>query len=251
MAADQRIAESLARYREAVQEYKAELLAEQGELEVLIAQLEAERAQLQVEEAALELRIAEVEALIEAQEIEQAELQAAYERASERALLLAQGLGALDEERQAAIRELERQVQEGGGSIVVDAPARPGHGSFIWPSSFTSTVSSPFGPRWGTMHLGIDIATPGINGTNILAAASGVVSFSGWMSGFGNTVMINHGNGYVTLYAHNSANLVSLGQEVVQGQVIALVGSTGFSTGPHIHFEIIRNGQHVDPMIYF
>jgi len=254
MEADQRIAEALARYREAVQEYKDELLADQAELEILIAQLEAERDRLQREEAALEQRIAEVEALIEAEEIERAELEAAYARAQEQVLALAQGLGTLDAERQEAIRLLEQQVQGGGspgGGGMGGTPARPGHGSFIWPSDFTSNVTSHFGPRWGTMHWGTDIAAAGIYGTNIIAAASGVVSFSGWMGGYGNTVMINHGNGYVTLYAHNSANLVSQGQEVVQGQVIALVGSTGFSTGPHIHFEIIRNGQRVDPMIYF
>jgi len=260
MEADQRIAEALARYREAVQIYKAELLADQAELEILIAQLEAERDQLQIEEANLEERIREVEARIEAQEIERAALQAQYEAASEEALRQAQLLGSLDAARQEAIRELERQAAAGqspGGGGMGGAPARAGTGSFIWPSDFTTRVSSGFGPRQSpggigsTNHGGIDIAAPGINGTNILAAASGVVSFSGWMGGFGNTVMINHGNGYVTLYAHNSANLVQRGANVVQGQVIARVGSTGNSTGPHIHFEIIRNGVRVNPMLYF
>jgi murein DD-endopeptidase MepM/ murein hydrolase activator NlpD len=81
------------------------------------------------------------------------------------------------------------------------------------------------------------------------------VSFSGWSGGFGNFIMIRHGSLggdiYYTAYAHQSANLVSVGQNVVQGQVIGLVGSTGWSTGPHIHFEIIRNGVRVNPMLYF
>ncbi|RAQ40206.1 peptidase M23, partial [Arthrospira sp. O9.13F] len=102
--------------------------------------------------------------------------------------------------------------------------------------------------RWGRMHRGIDIAGP--VGTPILAAAPGVVIFSGWNSGgYGNLVELEHPDGSVTLYAHNHRNLVSKGQKVTQGQLIAEMGSTGFSTGPHLHFEIHPTGNGaVNPM---
>jgi len=260
MEHDQQMAEELARFREMVQEYKADLEEDRIHLEILVAQLERDRAELQAEVEALEALIAILEEKIAANEIEAAELAADYERVSAQILAHAQNLQDLDAARREAIAELERQAAAGGnpgGGGMGGEPARRGTGQFIWPSDFTTRVTSGFGPRvspggiGSTNHRGIDIAAPGINGTNILAAASGVVTYSGWMGGFGNVVMINHGNGYVTVYAHNSANLVSRGDNVVQGQVIARVGSTGNSTGPHIHFEIIRNGVHINPMIYF
>lgn len=111
---------------------------------------------------------------------------------------------------------------------------------YIWPVQ--GVLTSGFGPRWGRMHNGIDIAGP--IGTPIQAAADGVVVSSGWNDGgYGNLVKIQHANGSVTLYAHNQKNLVSSGQQVRQGQIIAELGSTGNSTGPHCHFEIRPQGQ--------
>ena len=264
IAFDQRVAEQLERYRVAVQEYKAELLAEQDELEVLVARLEIERADLQAKSAEVEERIREVEAKIEANMIALAELEAEEARIAAEILARAQDLSALSTEREEAIRELERQAQAGGhpgGGGMGGTPARPGTGHFVWPSDFTTNVTSHFGYRarpfggGSEFHTGIDIAAAGIYGTNVLASASGYVTFSGWSAGFGNFIMIRHGSLggdiYYTAYAHQSANLVSPGQNVVQGQVIGLVGSTGWSTGPHIHFEIIRNGVRVNPMLYF
>ncbi len=119
---------------------------------------------------------------------------------------------------------------------------------FIWPTS--GVVTSGYGPRWGRIHQGIDIAGP--VGTPIVAAASGRVVFSGWNDGgYGYMVDILHPDGTVTRYAHNSALYVRAGEEVSQGQLIAAMGSTGYSTGPHLHFEIRPNGgAAVDPMIY-
>ncbi|MBQ1977447.1 MAG: M23 family metallopeptidase, partial [Ruminococcus sp.] len=109
----------------------------------------------------------------------------------------------------------------------------------------------PFGPRWGTVHRGIDIAGAGIENQDIVASDSGTVIWSGYdNSGYGNYVIIDHGNGYKTLYGHANALYVSTGEKVYKGDVIAAVGSTGFSTGPHLHFEIIENEVKVDPELY-
>ena len=111
---------------------------------------------------------------------------------------------------------------------------------YIWPTK--GVFTSGYGWRWGRMHKGIDIAAP--IGTPIVAAADGVVTFSGWNSGgYGNLVDIRHEDGSLTRYAHNSRNLVKRGQKVRQGQLIAEMGSTGRSTGPHLHFEIRKPGQ--------
>jgi murein DD-endopeptidase MepM/ murein hydrolase activator NlpD len=99
-------------------------------------------------------------------------------------------------------------------------------------------------------HAGIDIGGLGY-GANILAADGGTVITSDYSSSYGNYVTISHGNGYTTLYAHMSKRLVSKGDTITKGQIIGLVGSTGLSTGPHLHFEIWKDGSRVDPLNYF
>ena len=124
-------------------------------------------------------------------------------------------------------------------------------GQFIWPLPYTHSVSSLFEWRWGRMHQGIDIADGGVYGQPIVAADGGTVTFAGGdNSGYGNYVVIDHGNGYQTLYGHASSLAVSTGQYVSQGETIAYVGSTGNSTGPHLHFEIIENGEKINPLNY-
>ena len=118
--------------------------------------------------------------------------------------------------------------------------------SLIKPIS--GTITSRYGGRWGSVHTGLDIATS--SGTSIKAAAGGTVSYAGWKGSYGNLVVISHGNGIQTYYAHCSSLLVSAGQSVSQGQVIARVGSTGNSTGPHLHFEIRKNGTTLNPQNY-
>ncbi len=122
----------------------------------------------------------------------------------------------------------------------------PSSAGFIWPTS--GTLTSGFGWRWGRMHEGIDIAAP--TGTPISAAASGTVIYAGWMGGYGNLVVIDHGNGLATAYGHQSSIAVGSGTYVSQGQTIGYVGSTGHSTGPHVHFEVRVNGAPVDPLGY-
>ena len=112
-------------------------------------------------------------------------------------------------------------------------------------------VSSLFGKRTDPItgkiefHEGIDYA--GKSGSPVLAVASGIVTWSGMRYGYGNMVEINHGNGYQTRYAHNNKNLVTVGQKVEKGQTIALMGSSGRATGPHVHFEVVSNGRAIDP----
>ncbi len=136
-----------------------------------------------------------------------------------------------------------RSAQTGAGSIGTGSPSSAG---LIWPVS--GSVVSGFGLRWGRMHEGIDIAAS--TGTPIWAAAAGTVIHAGWLGGYGNLVVVDHGNGLATAYAHASAILVSVGQSVSQGQTVSLVGSTGNSSGPHLHFEVRVNGLAVDPLLY-
>jgi len=116
----------------------------------------------------------------------------------------------------------------------------------VWPAK--GTISSGFGRRHGKMHEGVDITADG--GKKIISAGSGVVEFSGKMRGYGNTLVINHGHGIKTLYAHNARNFVRQGQRVQQGQRIATLGNSGRSTGPHLHFEVKINDKARNPLRY-
>ncbi len=109
-------------------------------------------------------------------------------------------------------------------------------------------ITSGFGLRWGRLHAGVDI---GVGfGTPIRAAAAGTVSYAGWLGGYGNLVVVEHGGGLATAYAHQQRIYASVGQTVAQGDVLGEVGSTGNSTGPHLHFEVRINGSAVDPLGY-
>lgn len=126
------------------------------------------------------------------------------------------------------------------------APSPPPGTSLAWPTP--GPVTSVFGWRWGRAHQGIDIGAP--TGQAIVASGSGTVFFAGWMGGYGNLILIDHGNGLVTAYAHQTGFAVPQGASVGRGQVIGYVGSTGNSTGPHLHFEVRRGQVPVDPMPY-
>jgi murein DD-endopeptidase MepM/ murein hydrolase activator NlpD len=125
-------------------------------------------------------------------------------------------------------------------------PGPPSAAGLIWPVN--GPVTSGFGMRWGRMHEGIDIAVP--TGTPIHAAAAGKVVYASWMSGYGNLVAIDHGNGLSTAYGHQERVAVSVGQIVAQGQVIGYSDCTGHCFGPHVHFEVRVNGAPVDPLAY-
>ncbi|MCR2043917.1 murein hydrolase activator EnvC family protein [Anaerosalibacter massiliensis] len=136
----------------------------------------------------------------------------------------------------------------GGSTASISASVTPTGGAMIWPTS--GPVTSPFGPRWGRLHTGIDIGV-GV-GTPVVAAKDGVVILTktGYSGGYGNYIVVDHGGGVSTLYAHNSSLSVGVGTRVRQGQQIAVSGNSGRSTGPHLHFEVRINGRPVNPMGY-
>jgi len=144
-----------------------------------------------------------------------------------------------------ASRELAAKIQAAQRSSTVSVGGVSASG-YIWPAA--GPVTSTFGWRWGRMHEGIDIAAP--SGSPIRSAAGGTVIYAGWLGGYGNLVVVDHGGGVSTAYAHMSSIASGNGQGVAQGQVIGYVGSTGHSTGPHLHFEVRINGQAVDPLGY-
>jgi murein DD-endopeptidase MepM/ murein hydrolase activator NlpD len=148
------------------------------------------------------------------------------------------------EKMQAASATIAEQLQNSGSSGGGGGGALSASG-FIWPVS--GPITSGFGWRWGRIHEGIDIGAA--CGTPIRAAASGTVVYAGWMDGYGNIIVIDHGGGMATAYAHQSALYVG-GGSVSQGQTIGAVGSTGHSTGCHLHFEVRVNGTPVDPLGY-
>jgi murein DD-endopeptidase MepM/ murein hydrolase activator NlpD len=141
--------------------------------------------------------------------------------------------------------KIAEQLAQNSGYLPAGA-VRPGSGQFIWP--INGTVTSGYGPRWGSFHEGVDIAAP--TGTPIRAADGGTVRIAGYTGGYGNYTCIDHGGGLSTCYGHQSSIGVSVGQAVAQAQIIGAVGSTGHSTGPHLHFEVRVNGQAVDPLGY-
>ena len=142
-----------------------------------------------------------------------------------------------------------------GGLGIFDSNIQIGNGMFCWPIPGYSAITSEFGyrthPITGVykLHTGTDIGAP--EGADFVAMADGVVVTSGTNTAYGNMVMINHGNGIVTLYAHGSKRLVKTNDIVKQGEPVLKVGSTGFSTGPHAHFEVRINDEYVNPMQFF
>jgi murein DD-endopeptidase MepM/ murein hydrolase activator NlpD len=158
-----------------------------------------------------------------------------------------QALAAASAELAARLRSASEAPGSSGGGASSSAPAAAPSGTgFAWPLS--GPITSPFGMRWGTLHPGIDIGVP--TGTPIHAAGPGTVVWCGWMSGYGNLVMIDHHNGLATLYGHQSRIAASCGEQVTTGELIGYVGCTGFCTGPHLHFEVRLNGTPVDPLGY-
>lgn len=166
-----------------------------------------------------------------------------------------QNLQAQIEQYKAEQEEIERQIQaaiQWSGAFAIQFTG----GVMVWPVGVEGTyITSSYGTRLHPIqgvyayHDGIDIGNAGF-GAPVIAAADGVVTYAGTLGGYGNCVMINHGNGIVTLYGHGQEITTTLGTVVKQGDIIMTVGSTGNSTGPHLHFEVRKNGTAVDPIPY-
>lgn len=212
-----------------------------------VARVEAARVEAVVSSAAAEQRgivtrlVASRDALVAARSAKSATLASIQ---SDREATLAE-IDAL-EQQSAALAERIREAQQRSAAQAPAVVAPSGSGVLGWPVS--GPVTSGFGLRWGRMHEGIDIAVG--EGTPVRAAAAGMVIYANWMSGYGNLVVVDHGNGLSTAYAHNSSLAVSAGQSVAAGEVVSYSGNTGNSTGPHVHFEVRVNGSAVDPLGY-
>ena len=220
----------------------------------------AQRKQLKVEQEALQ-RVAAQQREIAAEAEELRDTRALELAATRQRVVSLQGqeshLQAESRELAALARRAEQAAAAAASRAAAEAaaaaPAAPASSAapvsssgWSWPAS--GPVTSGFGYRWGRMHEGIDIGAP--DRSAIYAATSGTVSYAGPMGGYGNLVLVDHGGGVVTAYAHQSSILVGVGTSVAAGQQIGLVGSTGNSTGPHLHFEVRVGGSPQDPMAY-
>lgn len=234
----------------------------------LISEIKKERAQIEAHKKKLEedrAKLVELEkaALAKQAEIEQkkAERNVVLQKAQNDRAVAMQAIEELNASS-AQISAMLKERQAARAAAAAAAAQAAGQGSSYtwvqgtgqlgWPVS--GEITSPYGyrvhPIWGTTiyHSGIDIGVD--EGTPVHAADSGIIVWSGWMGGYGYAVVIDHGNGLSTLYGHNSELAVDEGQSVSKGQVVAYAGSTGNSTGPHVHFEVRENGDPVDPMGY-
>ena len=265
---DQEIRDQLEAARIKVEQAKAELEEAKAEEEQVRASLTAQKADLQAEENKVEALIAQLnsqsaayagqmedlqeDADAMAKQIAQAEKTYAAQIEAQRKAAAAKA--AQEAAARAAAAQAAKAAQSGTQTA---APTRTGSGGMIWPLSGYTRVSSPFGYRicpfhGRELHGGVDVPAPG--GTPIMAAKSGVVVLSTYGSSYGNHVAISHADGTRTMYCHMSSRAVSAGQTVGQGQVIGYVGSTGSSTGNHLHFEVwtgSSSSSRVNPLNYF
>ena len=247
MESDRQLEEAYIAARENTESVKADYESTRSELEELKAQLKAEQEELEKDiEEAIQI-ILDLENDLENRQAEYDAIMAAEDAAN---ATIDKLVAELEAERAAAAAAAAAAAGSGGGGGSANAI-----GSFLWPVASYVYVSSRFGLRVHPItgekksHTGIDIASN--QGTAVYASDGGTVTLAGWNGGYGNCIMIDHGNGYVTLYGHLSSISVSQGQTVSQGTTIGAVGSTGNSTGPHLHFEVLKNGTRIDPEQFF
>lgn len=253
------------------------LKTELGKIKEQKALIEKDRQEVADARTELEVKKAEIQELVNESAAVIAEIEASENEANSLAAQLEAEFDATSSQLEdiynqyyAALDEEEKKRQEAAGDKVVQVGDKDynnnhdagnnfvqgsgtAYGQFIWPTPGTTIITSGVGPRWGTSHNGIDISSGNAYGQPIVASDGGTVIVavhSGWGGGYGHHVMIDHGNGYVTVYGHASSVIVNTGDRVSQGQTIAYIGSTGWSTGPHLHFEIRRNGAICDPELY-
>ena len=233
MDSDQKVIQDLQDLQAEIEEKKESLETQKAESEAAKAELVSKKSELNKQREAANALVAQLRASKSEYQEDMDDLSAEAEAVQAQILKLSKELAA-------------QQAAQG-------KPSNAALGGYIWPVS-SRRITSTFGGRaspggiGSTNHKGIDIAAP--RGTPVYAADGGTVTYAGWMSGYGYLVRINHGNGIVTYYGHNSKLLVSVGQDVYKGQQIAKMGSTGNSTGNHCHFEVRYNGVAKNPLNY-
>ncbi|MDO4539568.1 MAG: peptidoglycan DD-metalloendopeptidase family protein [Syntrophomonadaceae bacterium] len=222
---DQQVIENLAQQQMVMEQKRSELESNKENLQNA-------RSDKQIKQSSLSEQVNDQETLLGSIEEEREKLEQAFNEL---------------EESSKAVEQLIRSLQSAGGNVM-------GTGVFTWPCPGNYTITSDYGMRYhpilgyNKMHTGTDIAAS--SGTPIVAADDGQVISSSYLNGYGETIIIDHGNGISTLYAHQSSRLTAVGDVVAKGQTIGLVGSTGWSTGPHLHFEVRVNGNYVNPWDY-
>jgi murein DD-endopeptidase MepM/ murein hydrolase activator NlpD len=228
-----------------LQDARVETIAAKTAMEASKLEQEGERERLALKEIELAEQLSQAEAVIAALDDSIETSTAHYREISEEREKLQANI---NEKVNELRRQEEARVRSGGSAVV-------GSGQLLWPSASSNYVTSLFGTRYHPiyhyykMHDGVDIGAR--YGTSVYAADSGTVVTSAYSSSYGNYVVLSHGNGMTTLYAHMSTRKVKDGETVSKGAVVGLVGSTGASTGPHLHFEVSVSGSRVDPLKYF
>lgn len=238
-------------YAEQVLNYDANMLNDMMEIKKTIAttQLELETNLAAVEE--IEAEVTEnkeaVELMIEGKQVQAANYATSIEDYEEQIAAIQADIDATNAtiaEMEAAAERARQEALAAGQDVEIYYTG----GTLQWPVSTGGVITSLFGPRWGTVHQGLDIGCS--TGTPIVACEAGTVIGAAYSSSMGNYVLIDHGGGVTTVYMHNSSLCVSYGQTVARGEIIALAGSTGNSTGPHCHLGLRINGSYVDPLPY-
>ena len=221
-----------------LRQIRAEIQTKQEEQEELKAASEAAKTTLEEKKADLDVQRADAEKLIR-------EMQADVDAYAAELKEIEAEKARIDKEIKEKEEELARQMMDWNATV----------GGYIWPENVSKRITSPMGsrntgiPGASTNHKGVDIGGVGYT-TNVVATKAGVVMTSAYHSSYGNYVVIYHGSGNTTLYAHMSSRSVKEGDSVKQGDVIGVTGCTGVSTGPHLHYEITENGVRVDPLNY-
>ncbi|MFN2586995.1 MAG: murein hydrolase activator EnvC [Actinomycetota bacterium] len=206
------------------------------------------RVQIEAQNRDLFAKKEELEAIQDEKQKSLAKSSELHARRAERLAILQAEIGRLEAHEgdlESAAQAIEARIRANSAAAAVKALGTSSQG-FIWP--LNGAVTSYYGPRWGSMHTGLDI--DGTTGQPVVASKAGVVIMASSYSGYGNAVIVDHGGGIQTLYAHLSSFAVSNGQSVSQGQTVGAVGCTGSCTGDHLHFEVRVNGSPVDPLDY-
>ena len=262
MNSDKLLYDNLQAARAEHQRVQAEFEQYKAECEEQKVEAESNKSVLEAEKAELERQIAESEAELEAlaEEIKKAEEE---QKAAEAALAatsasISSFMASYQQQKAAAIQgSTITTVDENGNESTATSGSGgydysvSGSGAWTWPFPNSYRISSTMKPRWGSQHTGVDIDGFNLEGSAIVAADGGTVIKAEWYGGYGNCVIIDHNNGYQTLYGHMCALYVSTGQAVSAGQSIGGVGSTGTATGTHLHFEMFVNGGRVNPLNYY